>query len=153
MYDVRLEDLVARFIAGILPREEWTHAAHLTVGLWHVREYGQEGALERLRLGIRSLNERHGTANTDTSGYHETITVAYVRLIEFFIEKRIPDAFASQVRDLLDGPLADRNFLLRFWSPDVLMSPAARRTWTPPDLCPLVLQETATAPFPRPGRH
>jgi hypothetical protein len=141
-----LEDLVARFLRGEVPKNEWTHTAHLAVGSWHVHRFGPEGALERLRTGIRSLNDRHGTVNSDSSGYHETITVAYVRLIELFLAAC--DATAPielRVDYLLRSPLADRNILLRFWSRDLLMSPAARRAWTPPDLAPLELP-SATPP-------
>ena len=51
-----LDDLVARFRARTLPKPEWTHLAHLAVGLWHVREHGPERALELLRTGITRLN-------------------------------------------------------------------------------------------------
>ena len=140
MSEFQLEDLVTRFVAGTLPREEWTHAAHLAVGLWHVHHHGAEGGLERLRLGIRALNDRHGTPNTDTSGYHETITAAYVRLLEQFLTEGAPgSSLASRLRDLLSGPLAERTFLDRFWSRELLMSPAARRSWVPPNLCPFGL--------------
>lgn len=105
------------------------------MGLWHVHRYGAEDAIARLRAGIRALNDRHGTPNTETGGYHETITVAYVRLIDQYLSGAAPGrAIESQLSDLLSGPLADRGFLFRFWSRDLLMSPAARAAWTPPDL-------------------
>ena len=62
------EDLVAAFRDGTLPRAEWTHVAHLRVGAWHVHRHGAAMALELLRDGIRRLNDRHGTVNSDTSG-------------------------------------------------------------------------------------
>jgi hypothetical protein len=40
-----LEDLVRRFAERSLPKAEWTHAAHLAVGLWHVSRYGRDEAL------------------------------------------------------------------------------------------------------------
>jgi len=67
-----LDDLVARFRARTLPKHEWTHLAHLAVGLWHVHEHGPQRALELLRSGITRLNEAHGTVNDDAGGYHET---------------------------------------------------------------------------------
>jgi hypothetical protein len=56
--DAELEDLVRRFNACNVPRPEWTHAAHLAVGLWHVSQYGRRDALVRLRAGITRLNEQ-----------------------------------------------------------------------------------------------
>ena len=80
-----LESLVARFRATTLPKPEWTHAAHLATGSWHVHHLGASRALADLRTGIRRLNDFHGTPNTDTSGYHETITRAYGVLLEAFL--------------------------------------------------------------------
>jgi hypothetical protein len=135
-----LEELVAAFCAGTLPRAAWTHAAHLRVGAWHVHHHGAAAALGLLRERIRRLNDRHGTVSSDTSGYHETITAAYVRLIELFLaapsrEVELP----VRVEALVAGPLGERSVLLRFWSREVLMSPAARRGWVAPDLAPLSL--------------
>lgn len=140
MSELRLDETVARFVAGTIPREEWTHEAHLAVGLWHVHRYGAEEALERLRTGILALNERHGTPNTETRGYHETITVAYVRLLDQFLSASDANrSLEARLAELLSGPLGDRALLFRFWSREVLMAPAARVAWTPPDLGPLVL--------------
>ena len=72
-----LDDLAGRFQGCAVPAKEWTHAAHLVVGLWHVHRYGAMDALVRLRTGIRRLNESHGGVNSTTNGYHETITAAY----------------------------------------------------------------------------
>jgi hypothetical protein len=90
------EALVAAFLARTLPKVAWTHVAHLRVGLWHVRRFGEEGALARLRDGIRAYNESVGTANTDSPGYHETLTVFYVRIIADFIER---EASAAAIAD------------------------------------------------------
>jgi hypothetical protein len=69
--DPDVDGLAAGFVACTLPREAWTHAAHLIVGMWHVDRYGADEALLRLRAGIRRLNESHGTPNSDDDGYHE----------------------------------------------------------------------------------
>src|SRR5215471_8165534 len=139
-----LDVLVEGFLSCTLPRAEWTHTAHLRVGAWHVHHHGADEALTRLRRAIRALNDSHGTANTDTSGYHETITAAYVRLLDAFL-RRFPPAvpLERRVQVLLDGPIADRAVLLRFWSKELLMSPAARRAWVPPDVAPLAVPPEA----------
>jgi hypothetical protein len=133
-----LADLVAQFLDASLPRAQWTHQAHLRVGAWHVDRFGADQALARLRAAIRRLNDAHGTANTPTSGYHETVTAAYVTLIAaFLIATDAATPLDDRVERLLAGPLADRAVLLRFWSRDTLMSPAARAAWVAPDLAPL----------------
>jgi hypothetical protein len=142
-----LQRLVERFSLQEIPRDEWTHSAHLAVGAWHVNQFGPEQAIARLRTGIRLLNDRHGTINSPNSGYHETITIAYARLIDQFLAACDPATpLGDRVELLLSGPFAERSFLLRFWSREVLMSPAARFAWTPPDIVPLVLPADAMPP-------
>ncbi|HEV7892466.1 MAG TPA: hypothetical protein VGP08_17775, partial [Pyrinomonadaceae bacterium] len=41
--------LLRRFDDCTLPRDEWTHAAHLTVALWHLLEYDWAEAVSRVR--------------------------------------------------------------------------------------------------------
>lgn len=133
-----LAALVEAFTAGTLPKLEWTHEAHLRVGAWHVHHHGAAAALPLLRSRIRSLNDRHGTANTATGGYHETITAAYVQLIDqFFLAIPADVDVEARVAQLLASPLADRAVLFRYWSRERLFSPEARAAWLPPDLAPL----------------
>jgi hypothetical protein len=139
MTDAELEDLVRRFRACQVPRPEWTHAAHLAVGLWHVSQYGRDDALTRLRAGIRRLNESNGVVNSATSGYHETITWAYVQLLAAFAERHADVPVGERVARLLAGKLADRSALLRFYSRARLESADARLALVEPDLAPLAL--------------
>ncbi|WP_263417784.1 hypothetical protein [Terriglobus albidus] len=75
---------VSAFEAGTLPKERWTHAAHILSGAWYVHVLGPEAALTEMRRHIRAYNEAVGTQNTDSSGYHETITVFWIRMLEHF---------------------------------------------------------------------
>jgi len=134
-----LDDLVARFHARTLPKVEWTHGAHLAVGTWHVREHGPDEALRLLRHGITRLNEAHGTVNGDNSGYHETVTRAYVRLLSEFVRANAGLAVADCVQALLASPLAEKTALLRYYSRASLGSVTARKGWVEPDLEPLRL--------------
>jgi hypothetical protein len=135
----QLEDLVARFHARAVPKVQWTHAAHLAVGTWHVRAHGPDRALELLRSGISRLNDTHGTPNDDGGGYHETITRAYIQLLAEFLAARSERPTAACVQELLASPLAARDALMRYYSKALLMSVRARRGWVEPDLAPLRL--------------
>jgi hypothetical protein len=135
-----VDGLAARFVAATLPHAEWTHRAHLMVGAWHVQRYGLEEALARLRIGIRRLNDAHGTPNSPTSGYHETVTRAYVQLLAAFLASRPTEMpLAARLASLVDGPLAGRDVLLKFYSRERLMSASARAQWQEPDVAPLDL--------------
>jgi hypothetical protein len=139
MTPAELDELVRRFIASELPRSEWTHDAHLSVGLWHVSRYDAEEALTRLRDGIRRLNDSNGVVNSASSGYHETITRAYVQLLAAFAAQLADVPVAERVARLLGGALAERSALLRFYSRARLESLEARLGWLEPDLAPLSL--------------
>jgi hypothetical protein len=140
MPEVDAEDLAARFAVPSLRDAEWTHVAHLAVGVWHVDRYGADDALTRLRDGIRRLNVSLGGTNTPSSGYHETITAAYVRLIAAFLEACPPGLpLGARVDRLLASPLAGRDMLFTFYSRERLLSTEARATWMEPDLAPLRL--------------
>lgn len=129
---------MARFESCRLSKAEWTHQAHLAIGMWHVHTVGADEALTRLRVGIRRLNDSHGTANTDSSGYHETITRAYVQLLSRFLsECDLTTPLDERVALLLSGPLAERDALLKFYTRERLMSPQARAKWVEPDIMPL----------------
>lgn len=112
--------------------------AHLAVGLWHVDRYSKQEALDRLRGGIRKLNDSHGTINSASSGYHETITRAYVLLLAEFNERwaeRMP--LAGRVTRLVKSELARKDALLNFYSHAALMSGKARAEWLEPDIVPI----------------
>jgi hypothetical protein len=127
-----LDDLIRRFQACTLPKAEWTHQAHLAVGAWHVHRYGAVDAMTRLRDTIRRLNESHGTVNSATSGYHETITHAYVTLLAEYLSRPDDASLAERVAQILESPLAARDALLRFYSREALASEQARGGLVPP---------------------
>jgi len=140
---VRVDELAARFLACAVPREEWTHRAHLLVGAWHVHRYGPEEALARLRVGIRRLNEANGIVNSASSGYHETITRAFVALLAQLLDACPAGmSLGERVVRIVDGPLADKDVLCSFYSRERLMSAAARAGWMEPDRAPLELTAT-----------
>ncbi len=83
-----IPDLVARFRAGTLARDEWTHEAHLAVVLVACREEPSEDAvLKRMRADIKRYNDRNGIENGSRSGYHETLTCFWVRAVASFAQQ------------------------------------------------------------------
>ena len=133
-----VRELAQRFEDAAIPAAEWTHAMHLRVGAILVDRLGREGALTRLRQGIRRLNEAHGTANSPSRGYHETITAAYVRLIaQFLASCPAGMPIEERIEEMVTGTLSEREFLLCFYSRERLMSEEARAKWVEPDLAPL----------------
>lgn len=134
MFLIPTDQLIEAFQSCTLPKAEWTHQAHLRVGLWHIRQFGPDEALVRLRDGIRRLNESHGTANTDTGGYHETITRLYVVVMHDFLTA----ADRSRSLDELTADFIARyptsDLPLRYYARERLFAVQSRREWVEPDL-------------------
>jgi len=129
--------LTAAFVACTLPAAEWTHEAHLRVGLWHRLRMPAEASLDTLRDRIRRYNESLGNENTDTDGYHETITRFYVILIDRFVAAADVTRDIDQLADDLIAHLGFRGLPLDYYSSDRLFSVEARRAWLAPDLAAL----------------
>lgn len=135
--DSATDRLAAAFVACTLPASEWTHEAHLRVGLWHRLRMPAEASLETLRDRIRRYNESLGNENTDTDGYHETITRFYVILIDRFVAAADASPDIDELAEDLIARLGFRGLPLDYYSPDRLFSVEARRAWLAPDLAPL----------------
>ena len=120
-----------------LPKAEWTHHAHLRAGLWHVLAFGPVTALDLLRQRISTYNASVGTANTDSSGYHETLTRFYVVVIDRFLATVDRDADLDRLAEQLIADYGDRRLPMRHYSEQRLFSPVARRSWVEPDLRPI----------------
>jgi hypothetical protein len=128
-----IERIVQGFGDCTLPCEEWTHAAHLTVGLWYARESPPAVALDRIRAGIQRYNAACGVEDTPTDGYHETITRFYMWLIgKYLAEVSDRTDWVRVTNDLVE--LASVEAPKRYYSRERLMSVEARLGWVPPDL-------------------
>ncbi|MDT5272568.1 MAG: hypothetical protein QOH49_4754 [Acidobacteriota bacterium] len=129
--------LVRRFEDCTLPREEWTHAAHLTVALWHLLQFDWPEASARVRRGIKRYNAAHGIRTTPTGGYHETLTLFWLRTVRAFLEAERNEARAlvRLANELITS--ADKSLPLAHYTRERLFSPEARANWVEPDLRPL----------------
>jgi hypothetical protein len=129
-----IHKLVKRFEDRTLPKSEWTHAAHLTVGLHYCVHHAFGVAKNLMSDGIYWLNDSHGTANTENSGYHETLTVFWLRQVADFIKANDTETDIAAVANKLVTELSDRNLPLKIYSRELLFSPAARARLVDPDL-------------------
>jgi hypothetical protein len=136
------DEAVARvgdgLLACTLPREEWTHEAHLAATTYLLLKHPEIDLDAELPGLIRRFNESVGGVNSDTEGYHDTITRAYLRGIRLFLGAADASRPAHDlVNELLMSPMGRRDWPLRFWSKERLMSVEARRGWVEPDVAPM----------------
>lgn len=87
---------------------------------------------------IRRHNDSVGTPNTDSSGFHATITHCYAVGVAAF-HRRCYAALplVERVNAVLAAPEGARDWPLRFYSRERLFSVAARRAVILPDLATL----------------
>ena len=131
-----IEAFIRDFEACVLPKPRWTHHAHLVVGIWYLTHHSADDALAIVRRRIRAYNEAVGTANTETSGYHETLTRLFLRGISAHLSAYSGESLPSSLALLLQSPLANKDWPLSFYTRERLFSGAARHGWLEPDLTP-----------------
>lgn len=116
--------------------QQWTHYGHLRMAYCHLKRYPYGEALDRVRRGIRALNARLGTPERLDHGYHETLTVAWMRLIQATMRGHgaldCAEAFFKK-----QPHLAHSSVVGLFYSDDRLWTWEAKREFVEPDLLPL----------------
>lgn len=124
-------------LACTLPRDDWTHEAHLAACCYLLSERPDVDVDAELGGIIRRFNESVGGVNDDHGGYHETITRAYVAGVRRYLSGTDEADLLARVNGLLASPAGRRDWPLRFYSRERLFSVAARRGFVTPDLAPL----------------
>ena len=136
--DAEIAHIGEGLLARTLPRGEWTHEAHLAATTWLLTRRPDIAIDRQLPHIIRRYNESVGGVNDDTQGYHETITRTFLHGVRlFFGEGDATEPLHERVNGLLLSPMGRRDWPLRFYSPQLLFSVNARRTFVPPDLAAL----------------
>lgn len=131
----RIDALAEGFLTCTLPKEDWTHEAHLLVGLWHLHHYSFYEALLLMRCRIITYNLATGGVNSAQSGYHETLTEFWLRqLAEFRRSVGEEKSLSAQCNQLFASRFADRGLPFEYYSRELLFSVQARAKWTEPDL-------------------
>ena len=132
--DEEVIELAKAFEERTLPKSEWTHAAHLVVGLYYCYHHPLGVAKNLMSDGIYWLNDAHGTPNTETSGYHETITVFWLRTVANFIERTGREPGLANLANSLLAFCNDTRLPLKYYSRERLFSTEARMKYVEPDL-------------------
>jgi hypothetical protein len=136
--EAEIEHLGERFLARQLPKEDWTHEAHLATTTWLLLKRPDIDVDKELPGLIRRYNESVGGVNSDSEGYHETITRVFLAGVRLFLsEANCDEPLHELVNELLLSPMGRRDWPLRFYSRDRLLSVPARRNFIPPDIAAL----------------
>jgi hypothetical protein len=121
--------LLAGFEDASLPNDAFGHREHVRVAWMFVRKHGLPDALHRFATAL----ERFATAKGKPQLYHQTITWAYLLLIQERLARRDAetwDDFIAANGDLLAWK---PSLLDRYYTPELLWSELARHTFVMPD--------------------
>jgi hypothetical protein len=125
------KELIDHFEDGTLPDECFHHREHVRIAFLYLTKYPVLEVLQVFSRTLRKFAEARGKPHF----YHETITWAYV----FLIQERVARAgtnqtwedFACSNPDLL---LWKEGILTRYYRAETLMSDMARAVFVLPDL-------------------
>jgi hypothetical protein len=119
-----LEDLLKRDRA-------FGHRQHVALAWRYLQLTDPVTAESWMREAIQHVAFKHGAADK----YHETITIAWIRLVGTHVRMSGVDnfdEFIAQNADLLNPQLLDH-----FYSSALIQSASARQHWMEPDVAPL----------------
>jgi hypothetical protein len=136
--DAEIQHLGEGLLACQLAREEWTHEAHLAATAYLLLVHPEIDLDAELPDLIRLFNESVGGVNSDTEGYHDTITRVFLHGIRLFLaEAGRSESLHELVNELLFSPMGRRDWPLHFYSRERLFSVEARRGFVEPDVAAL----------------
>ena len=117
-----------------IPFADWTHAAHIAMACCYIRRLPKAELLRTVRRNIRNYNVRGGGKNTDTSGYHETLTVLWLWVLADYLEAYADGATRLEQVTQAVETFGGNRLYPEYYSYDVVKSVVARRRWMEPDM-------------------
>ena len=117
------DEFLVAFRSCQLPKELFHNLDHFRLAWLHIHRESLPEAEAHVRDGIQSFAEHLGA----TGKYHETITIAWLRLLATHRETTFAEFILQNEAKL------NLDTLHRFWSPELLASERARREWVSPD--------------------
>ncbi len=137
------DEFLTAFECCTLPADLWTHQAHVRVAYLYASRYDLPTAINRVRKHIKAYSKARNTPDALDSGYHETITVAFMQLVFTTTMKAGP--YNSSESFCASHPELQTKFALRrYYSRERIMTFEAKRDFAAPDLCPLPFAASAS---------
>lgn len=132
-----LEHIVRKFNNCTLQRSNWNHAAHLIIALWYLTHYPELEAVNNIRDRIKKYNSAMGIQTTKNSGYHETITLFWIKIVQQYLATNSANNSFVELANNLVKLYENSALPFEYYSREYLMSWSARINWIEPDLKPL----------------
>lgn len=128
-------ELLELFERQAISNDDWSHTLHIRIATIYLMRNSLNSALQKIRDGIKKLNETNAIPESQFRGFHETLTIAWVKVVAGKIAQANPQSsldLLEQHPDLLNARL-----LNAYYSPERLMSLEAKANFIEPDIKPL----------------
>ena len=125
--DAEVNELVRAFETCEIHPAEFKHYQHLAVALWYVRNFPYQEASEMMRQGIQRLAAAYGK-----TGYHETITLFWLRVVHDFYAADHIDQPLFEIANKLASQYGNKNLIADYYSEERIAS--GKSEWVEPDL-------------------
>jgi hypothetical protein len=130
------DDFVQQFESRSFPFDQWHHRAHVKLAYIYLDRFGFAIASQKLCHGIRAYNAANNVTDTPTSGYHETITLFWLHIIQMTVQEYGRRATADEFFDF-HPQLSQKKIHRLFYSADLFMTARAKSEFVEPDLTSL----------------
>ena len=127
--DTEISELVRAFETCEIHPAEFKHYQHLAVALWYLKHHPYEAASEQMRGGIQRLAAAYGK-----TGYHETITLFWLKLVHGFLLRENSSAMIFELANKIASEYGNKNVIADYYSEEILASVKAKHEWVEPDL-------------------
>lgn len=118
--------------ACTMPNEMFRHREHVRLSFVYLRRYGFDEARVRISAAIRG----YALHNRAPLKYHETITIAWLRIVHQALGRVPADAgFESMVKRF--PSLLNKRTLMQYYSSELLGTEGARLSFVEPNRRPL----------------
>ena len=133
--EVTLDHFMNRFFDHSLPKAEWNHAGHVAMAAYLLYDSNVDTALPKVRKAIRAYIEATGGRNTESNGYHETLTVFWMTVVSAKLRELQAVSRLQAVRGVVGAYGEARRLHTLYYSHDLHAADAvARLQWVEPDL-------------------
>lgn len=125
---MRDEAFLNQFEQCTLPKEYFKHKGHLRIAWLYLGKYSFPEACDHIRSGIKRYAASLGASQI----YHETMTMAWVRLVFNAMQTQRAETFADF--EAANPQLFNSKLIHEYYSASLLQSDAAKQAWIEPDL-------------------
>lgn len=129
--EAHIEAVVRGFESCQTPGDAFTHADHLAVAAFYLRDGSEQIALVKMREGLLRFLTHHGEG---TQKYNETITLFWLKRVSAYLAACEPGEEWCGKVNLMVEELGNARLVFDYYSSELLNSPAAKGCWIGPDL-------------------